>query len=154
MIIRFAILLILNPIICFSQIEGKVISIADGDTFTILIDKKELKIRLHGIDCPESSQDFGNVAKQYLSNLIFGKTVRVKEMDVDRYGRTIGMVFHGAANINEELLKAGMAWHYKQYDKNEKWAKIELEAKESKMGLWIQPNPKAPWIFRKEQREK
>jgi micrococcal nuclease len=132
-----------------AQLTGKVVSIADGDTFTLLSNNKQIKIRLHGIDCPEKSQDFGNVAKQFLSNLIFGKIVSVKEMDTDRYGRTIGMVTIDNKNVNEELLKAGLAWHYKHYDQNPAWMKLEDDARREKKGLWLHPNPIPPWDYRK-----
>jgi micrococcal nuclease len=132
-----------------AQLTGKVVSIADGDTFTLLTNNKQIKIRLHGIDCPEKSQDFGIVAKQFLSNSIFEKMVSVKEMDMDRYGRTIGMVTIDNKNVNEELLKAGLAWHYKHYDQNPKWTKLENEARKEKKGLWVHPNPIPPWDYRK-----
>jgi micrococcal nuclease len=90
------------------NIEGKVVSIADGDTFTLFVNEEQVKIRLHGIDCPEKSQDFRTKAKEYLSELVFGKKVSVKKMDTDRYGRTIGMVTIDSKNVNEELLKEGV----------------------------------------------
>lgn len=152
--IKGLLLLLLIPLFSHSQIEGKVVAIADGDTFTLLKDNEQIKIRLHGIDCPESGQDFGTLAKQFLSNLIFGKEVIVNKTDVDRYGRTIAIVFIDDKNVNEELLKSGMAWHYKYYDKNPTWAKMEYEAKINKKGLWIQPNPIEPWEFRKTRNNK
>jgi micrococcal nuclease len=141
--------LLLLPAIVYSQIIGKVVSVADGDTFTMLVSNEQIRIRLHGIDCPEKAQDFGNVAKEFLSGYVFGKVVRVKNMDTDRYGRTIGMVTIDGVNVNEELLKAGLAWHYKTYDKNPVWAKLEEEARKNKKGLWLQPNPIPPWDWRK-----
>lgn len=131
------------------QLEGKVVKVADGDTFTMLVYKEQIKIRLHGIDCPEKSQDFGNVAKTFLSDMVAGKLVKVKKMDTDRYGRTIGMVFIDGKNVNEELLRAGLAWHYKYYDKNPEWAKLEEEARSAKKGLWLMADPVAPWEWRK-----
>lgn len=135
----------------YSQLVGKVIAIADGDTFTMLVDKTSVKIRLHGIDCPEKAQDFGNVAKQYLSDLIFGKTVSVVNMDTDRYGRTIGMVSIDSVNVNEALLKAGLAWHYTYYDKNPLWAIMEVTARKEQKGLWAMAEPVAPWEFRRKK---
>ena len=132
-----------------AQIQGKVVSIADGDTFTMLVDNEQVKVRLHGIDCPEKGQDFGNVAKEFLADYVFGKVVSVKYMDTDRYGRTIGMVVVGGVNLNEKLLEAGLAWHYKTYDKNPDWAKLEEQARRAKKGLWVQPNAVPPWDYRK-----
>jgi micrococcal nuclease len=149
---KYLLLLVWLPLPLYSQLIGKVVSIADGDTFTMLINNEQIKIRLHGIDCPEKSQDFGNVAKEFLSDLVFGRTVSVKKLDTDRYGRTIGMVLMDSLNINEELLKAGLAWHYKYYDKNVLWAQLEDTARKEKKGIWSMPSPIPPWDYRKVKR--
>lgn len=142
-------LLVLWPLLASSQLTGKVVSIADGDTFTMLVNNEQIKIRLHGIDCPEKAQDFGNVAKSFLSEMIAGKNVEVEKLDSDRYGRTIGMVTIDGVNVNEELLKSGLAWHYKYYDKNPEWAKLEETARKEKKGLWVQSNAIPPWEWRR-----
>jgi len=143
-------LVLANNVYC--QNSGQVVSIADGDTFTMLVNNEQIRIRLHGIDCPEKGQDFSNVAKEFLADYVFGKVVTVKEMDVDRYGRTIGMVTIDGVNVNEKLLEAGLAWHYKNYDRNPDWAKLEDQARRDKRGLWVQPNPIPPWEWRKGNR--
>jgi len=71
---------------------GKVVGVKDGDTIVALHDGRGETIRLYGIDAPEKGQDFGNRAKQMLSDLVFGKVVEIKPMDTDRYGRTVAMV--------------------------------------------------------------
>lgn len=129
---------------------GKVIKITDGDTIVVLVKGNEqVKIRLEGIDCPESKQDFGNKAKQAVSDLCFGKEVKIVKSGEDNYGRTLGFIFVGDVNVNKELLKQGLAWHYKQYNKDEEFAKLEKEARKMKIGLWSHSNPVAPWDFRK-----
>ena len=115
----------------------------------MLVDNQQIKIRLHGIDCPEKKQDFGQVAKEFLAGSVFGKVVTVQVKNKDRYGRTVGIVTIDGVNINEKLLKEGLAWHYKTYDKNPKWAKLEMDARKNKRGLWIQPKVIAPWDYRK-----
>ena len=55
----------------------------------------------------------------------------------------------GNLNVNKELLRQGMAWHYKYFNKDEELAELEQEAREKKIGLWSQPNPSAPWDFRR-----
>lgn len=139
-----------------ADVTGKVVKIADGDTFTLLTDdNQQVKVRLYGIDCPERSQDFGQVARQKLSDLIFGGKVYVIEKDIDRYKRTIGIVYNqDQINANEAMLQAGLAWHYKTYDKNPEWAQMEENARAQKIGLWSQPNPTPPWDWRKKKREK
>lgn len=99
-------------------ISGKVVGISDGDTITVLQDRTQYKIRLYGIDRPESHQDFGTRAKQFVSDLIFKKDVRVVQKDMDRYGRVVGIVYVGDTCINEEIIKAGFAWVYNQYCKD------------------------------------
>ncbi len=137
-------------------ISGKVFRVADGDTFTLLDgENKQVKVRLHGIDCPENKQDFSQVAKKFTSDNVFEKVVKVEVKNIDRYGRIIGVVILPNGKIlNEELLKAGLAWHYKYYDKTEEFAKLERRAKRKKVGLWKYKNPIPPWDFRKLKRGK
>ena len=137
--------------ICQETLTGKVVKISDGDTFTILVEEnKQVKVRFHGIDCPESKQDFGTRAKQFTSELAFSKVVNVQVKDIDRYGRTIGIVVLPDGEIlNEELLRVGLAWHYKHYDKSEKYAALENQAKANKVGIWSMKNQIAPWEFRR-----
>lgn len=132
-------------------LNGKVVKISDGDTITILTsDNKQIKIRLSGIDCPESRQDFGTKAKQFTSSFCFGKNVRVEIIDHDRYGRSLGYVYDGnGKNLNKELLKAGLAWHYKYFDSSSELASLEQLARAKKIGIWSLKNPVAPWDFRR-----
>lgn len=85
--IRFVQILIFlaSETLLAQDLTGKVVSIADGDTFTLLVDERQIRIRLHGIDCPERAQDFGSKAKEFVANLIGSKIVTVKSMDTDRY---------------------------------------------------------------------
>src|SRR5688572_12448697 len=128
-------------------LSGKVVRIADGDTFTVLTEeKKQVKVRLYGIDCPERGQDFGQVARQKLSDLIFSKTVFIEEIDKDRYGRTVAIVYDEQRHsINEVMLHSGLAWHYKVYDDDKAWSRLEGEAKRKRIGLWSQPHATPPW---------
>lgn len=132
-------------------IQGKVINVQDGDSITLLLDNQvQLKVRLEGIDCPERNQDFGTKAKQFTSDLAFSKNVTVHKSGVDRYGRTLGYVMlPDNTNLNEELLKAGLAWHFVKYNSSQRLSQLESEAKSLKIGLWQMPNPIAPWDFRK-----
>lgn len=136
-------------------LKGKVISVSDGDTFTILTEgNKQIKIRLHGIDCPEKRQDFGTVAKQYTSAQVFGKVIQAKVLRKDRYKRSVAIVILPNGKIlNQELLKAGMAWHYKKYDKSAEFDLLEKQARKNKTGLWKGKSPIPPWEFRKMKRK-
>lgn len=133
-----------------SIFSGKCVYVQDGDTITVLDSTNtQVKVRLHGIDCPESHQDYGNVAKQFTSDFCKGKQVRIVHTDDDRYGRTVGLVIVGNDTLNVELLKAGLAWHYIRYDKNEIWQHYEDAAKKNKIGLFKLDNAMPPWEWRK-----
>ena len=132
----------------------KVVAIKDGDTMELLRNGQTIKVRLYGVDSPEKDQDFGQRAKQFTSDLAFGKTVRLIEHNKDRYGRTVGtIILPDGRNLNEELVRNGFAWHYKDYSKDIKLANLEADARRYKRGLWAAPNPIAPWDFRKDKRE-
>jgi micrococcal nuclease len=147
------VLLVFVPLSSICQLKGRVVKVADGDTFTMLVREKQVRVRLHGIDCPEKGQDFANAAKQYLSGQIMGCEVTVKQMNTDRYGRIIGIVFLGTLNINEALLKEGLAWHFLKYDRNPEWTSMEATSRREKKGLWKQPDAVAPWQYRKGKRK-
>ena len=148
---KLLLIILLFPLAAASQIQGKAVAITDGDTFTLLtIDQRQIKIRLYGIDCPEKGQAFGTKAKEKLSELIFGKYLTVTDRGLDRYGRTLGMVFHGELNICEEMIRTGFAWHFIRYDSNKAWDLLEEQARREKVGLWSDPEPVAPWIWRKQ----
>lgn len=133
-----------------SGFNAKAIGITDGDTIIVLTDdKKQIKIRLEGIDCPESRQDYGDRAKQAVVDLCFKKIVKVIPKGNDKYGRMLADIYIDDICINSKLIEMGMAWHYKKYNKDEELSKIESKAREKRIGLWSHPNPIAPWEFRK-----
>ncbi len=137
-------------------ISGKVVGIADGDTITVLQNKTQYKIRLYGIDCPESHQDFGTKAKKFTSDLVFKKDIRVVQKDQDRYGRIVGIVYVGDTCVNEEIIRSGFAWVYGQYCREafcNTWKSFEQQARENRIGLWSHPDPIPPWDFRRGVRE-
>lgn len=129
-----------------------VIKVSDGDTITVLVDKQQIRVRLEGIDCPESHQPFGNRASQLTEKLVKGKTVTIVKSGEDQYGRTLGYVWVDDICVNRELLKAGLAWHYKYFNKDPELAEMENQANEAKLGIWSEPNPIAPWDWRKGKR--
>jgi endonuclease YncB( thermonuclease family) len=135
---------------------GKVTAITDGDTIKVLCNKQEIKIRLYGIDAPEKKQDYGNRAKQACSALCFGKDVTVSVTGKDRYRRTIAIAYLAdSTNINQELVKRGAAWWYREYAPDSKeLPQLEANARKDKVGLWALPDPVAPWEWRKNKSKK
>lgn len=130
-------------------ITGKVVGITDGDTFTLLLqDSTTVKIRLASIDCPERKQPFYARAKQFASEAIFGKEVKVMVQSKDRYRRYIATVYYGRKCLNEELLSHGFAWHFRKYSKDAHLQHLEDQARRKKRGLWVDKKPVPPWEWR------
>lgn len=151
----FIILFFSNAALIADTIKGRVVGITDGDTVVVLTkEKRQVKIRLNCIDAPEKSQDFGQRAKQSLSDMIFGKDVEVVVHDTDKYGRTVGTIYLNGVDINLEQVKRGMAWVYTHYCKDSAYYKAWDIAKKNKFGLWSQSNPIEPSKFRREKKSK
>ncbi|PJZ39968.1 hypothetical protein CH370_18770 [Leptospira kmetyi] len=145
-----SIILLIFPQLLFSKsIEGKVVKVSDGDTLTVLSDQTEYKIRLNGIDAPEKAQNFGRIAKNALSRLVFKKRVEVQLQGRDKYRRYLGTVYFNGKEINLEMIKLGFAWHYKKYSNDENYARAEEIAKSKSIGLWSQESPVPPWEYRR-----
>ena len=140
-----------------ATLQGKVVSVADGDTITVLDSQKtQHKIRLQGIDAPERAQPFGNKSRQSLHELVHGKQVTVDYQKKDKYGRVVGKILLNNTDVCLEQLKRGMAWHYKQYaneqpkEDQETYSLAEQQAKTELKGLWKDKQPVPPWEFRKQ----
>lgn len=133
-------------------IIGKCIRVSDGDTITVLADGNKIRVRLDGIDAPEKGQDFSKKASSYVYDLCQNKEVKVEVKGIDQYKRVLGVVYVDSINVNEELLKNGLAWRYK-YNKNPHYLKLQEEAKAKKKGLWSAKNPIDPWQWRKDKRK-
>ena len=146
--------LLAGPLLA-AEYTGKVVSISDGDTLTLLVPDgasfKQIKVRLGEIDTPERKQPYGTRAQQALSDLAYNKQARVVVQDTDRYGRTVGRVYVGSVDVNAEMVKQGAAWAYRQYLKDQSLLKLEADAKAAKRGLWGLPEAERcpPWDWRK-----
>ena len=135
-----------------AAVVGKVVKVVDGDTLHVYSNKGTYKIRLSGIDAPERGQAYGKRAKEHLEFLVAGKQVIAIVESKDRYGRYVASVKVHSKDVCAEMLTAGYAWHYKQYDNNKYYDELQREAKKAKRGLWLDKKPQAPWEYRKEQR--
>jgi endonuclease YncB( thermonuclease family) len=147
--------LFLSLLPVYQTFNALVIGVYSGDSIVVTLDdSKQLKVRLDGIDCPEIDQPYGDSAKLATVVLCFKKQVSIVKTGVDNYGRTLAYVYVGDICINKELLRLGMAWHYKAYNSDPELAKLETEARDNKVGLWSQPDPEAPWDFRHNKNKK
>ncbi|MFH5924085.1 thermonuclease family protein [Roseomonas xinghualingensis] len=148
-------ILLAAPSAWAAEILGRVVGLSDGDTITVLnSERRQVRVRLGEIDTPESRQPYGTRAQQALSELVFGKDVRVAVQDTDRYGRTVGRVYVGSLDVNAEMVRQGAAWVYRQYSRDRSLLALEAEAKAARRGLWALPEAERtpPWEWRAAQR--
>ena len=129
------------------------IKVVDADT--IILNKE--KIRLHGIDAPESEQycyvnkkswPCGKQATEYLKKLLDRVSIRSLHCDIsskDRYGRSIGVCYIGDININSNLVENGWAIAYREYSRD--YIPNEKLASKRKIGVW-QGGFVEPWKWR------
>lgn len=135
----------------------EVIKVSDGDTFIGLTSKNErVRFRLQGIDAPERRQAFSNRSAEKLSELIYGKTVGIQvHTQSDRYDRPVVYAYTPEGlDVCAEMLRSGMAWHYKHYDDTELYDRLERNARKRKVGLWQDKRPVPPWEYRKMEKQR
>ncbi|MBL9143654.1 MAG: thermonuclease family protein [Verrucomicrobiaceae bacterium] len=143
------IIAMIAPLAMAETFTGKVVAIGDGDSLTVLTSgQKQVRIRLEGIDAPESKQAFGSTSKKSLSELAFGREVKVVASTTDDYGRKVAQVYLGTFWINLAQVERGMAWHYTHYSSDPRLHAAEAYARSLKLGLWSGMNPTPPWTYR------
>lgn len=135
------------------EISGEVMKVYDGDTITLLHDNKRLKIRLYGIDAPESNQSYGKESQENLLSLCpLRSQATLKIKDKDKYGRIIAIVLCNGIDVNAEQVKNGYAWAYEEY--SFAYVANQVIARANRLGLWSEKNPIKPSDFRKQHKEK
>lgn len=155
-------------------LKARVIKVADGDTFRVAhvpmfswfrgavkklvknehkqkLSESTIQVRIAAVDCPETAkfgsagQRYGNEAKEFVQQLLEGRTVRIKLLQRDQYQRAVCSVNYGwgfgRRDISEELLKRGLAVVYRQsggqYDGPiERWNRLEADAQQKRIGMW------------------
>lgn len=141
------------------RIDGRVVTVADGDTLVVLdAAKVQHRIRLGAIDAPEWTQPYGRRSRASLAQLVAGKSVQVQTDRQDRYGREVGVVWLDGNDVNRMQLERGMAWWYRAYAHEqgaadrEAYAQAEHAARVAGLGLWSDPQPVPPWTWRDRHR--
>jgi endonuclease YncB( thermonuclease family) len=138
-----------------AEITGRVVGISDGDTLTLLSDRRrQIRVRLAGIDAPEAHQPYGSRARKVLAALVFRRRVTVVVVDTDRYGRTVGRVIAGGTDVNAAMVRRGAAWVYRAYSHDPALLRLEAEARAARRGLWALPEAQRqpPWEWRRPRR--
>lgn len=154
--LALAVLLVLGVPALAHQLSGRVVAVADGDTITVLdADLRQHRVRLAGIDAPEKRQAFGTQSRKSLANKVFRRQVRIEFTKRDRFGRIVGKVFSAEGDVGLGQLKAGLAWHYRAYARQQTqtdrhaYSVAEAHARRARRGLWTETAPRPPWVFRR-----
>lgn len=134
-----------------------VVAVTDGDTLKVRCGDpgayEQVTIRLAEIDAPERAQAFGQRSKSALSELCFGEVAGIKPVTLDRYGRTVGHVRCKDQDASAEQVRRGMAWAYTKYLTDPAIKPLENAARAGRAGLWADPDPVAPWLWRKARKQ-
>ncbi len=152
--ILLTVFLLLTPLVGFADVlTGRVVRVTDGDTVVVLgSGNVQHKIRLIGIDAPERGQAYGKASGRHLSERVAGKHVVVEYEKRDWYKRIVGKVLLSGEDVNLGQIEAGLAWHYKKYERvqsaedRKRYSRAEIEARR---GLWREQNPVPPWEWRR-----
>ncbi len=146
-------------------VEGISVDVQDGDTFVLRDEAgRPMRIRVAGIDAPEKSQPWADRSRQHLRELLRAQRVQVLPIKQDVFGRTVARVHvlrpgdETPLDAAQAQLDAGLAWHFKRYKSDQtrdefvRYAQAERQARATGLGLWADPQPQAPWLFRAENR--
>jgi endonuclease YncB( thermonuclease family) len=144
----FVVLLFVGPGPARADFCGRVVSVHDGDTVTILSGGVERRVRLVGIDAPERGQPYGSAARRVLSARIAGRDVQAIERGADSYGRTLARLRVDGADVNALQVRDGFAWVFRRFENDPALIVLEDEARAARRGLWADPEPVPPWAWR------
>lgn len=139
------------PVPAADTFGGKVVGVVDGDTIDVLRNGRPQRIELHGIDCPERGQPYGKQATQAASDLLFGKQVEIAKRGTDRDKHIVAdVLLPDGKNVNQSLVLNGWCWWARNYAPNDMaLQQAEQVAKATKKGLWADPKPVPPWLYRR-----
>ncbi len=169
MLLVSGLITVLNTDISHASIRtvtGTVTKVSDGDSIQIItVEQTKLKVRLYGIDAPETpkinrqsgqvhqpGQPYGEESWKALKYKIMGKKVKLEILDIDKYRRMVCMVWLDDRNINLEMVREGYAEAFIEYLKppyREQFLKAEREAKSTRLGIWALPDYERPRAYRK-----
>ena len=135
------------PVLAESFI-GEVVAVSSGDTIKVLRAGRVIAVRLEGIDCPDKEQGYSEEAKRFTEDFVFGKKVAVKVSRLNRRGQVVGQVILAdGKNLNEALVKAGLAWWRISSSRDQRLGRLEREARNKRLGLWQEARPLPPWEY-------
>lgn len=164
-VLRWACLLFITsaPFAQAADFRYTVIKVSDGDTLTATDGHLKFKVRLAGLDAPESAQPFGKVAAGELRRLVLNQSVAIDPVGngLDAYNRVLAKVLLGNVDVSQALIANGFAYYYrpgcKEYPENARaydydprpYVEAEKLAKSQKLNLWASSGQELPCSYRK-----
>lgn len=142
------------------QLSGTVVHVADGDTFTLLADRRRERIRMASIDAPEIAQDtdrpgqpMSQASRKALADLIAGKRLTLLCYERDRHQRSVCDVpLEDGLTANQRQVMGGMAWANMEgrgkFMRDPSLPRFEEKARQARIGIWSQDGQVAPWEWR------
>lgn len=122
-----------------STFVAEIDRIIDGDTMVVLYQGRLVRIRLTHIDAPENrrSNPISKMSTQALTTLCADSEVTIQSQGYDRYERLLAEVINQkGVVVNKEMVRLGMAIHYKRYSDDSTYASLEQGARRAKIGMW------------------
>ena len=143
----------LLPLLLSGALTGVVVGVHDGDTLRMQNGTSTVKVRLFGIDAPELGQPFSRASRDKLSSLTFGKTIHLVSHGKDAYGRQLAdILLEDGTNVNQEMVRAGMAYYFRRYTRSADLERFENEARRERRGVWSLDGMVPPWEYRRKER--
>ena len=128
------------------SMTGKCVKVLDGDTLVIECEKQQRTVNIEGIDAPELDQPWGKVVRNFVRDLVRGEDVQVEI--VDNAGDTVvARVTIDGIDLSEMLVSRGLAW-VPEESADADLTELSVKARELPCGLWMDPDPQPPWVFR------
>ena len=137
------------PLLAQATYTGRVVAVHDGDTVTVATATGRVKVRLAGIDSPEVGQKWASQARDFTASLVLNRTVVVESSGSDQYGRVLGDVRVNGVDVNEAVVRQGLAWPYDLGSVDPRIVAAERVARAERAGLWSDPSPMPPWQWRR-----
>ncbi|MBU2549602.1 MAG: thermonuclease family protein [Proteobacteria bacterium] len=132
------------------ELSGRVTWVYDGDTIKVDGGDRTWRVRVFGVDTPESGQPYSKAASRFTIDLVKNRIVTIRVVETDKYGRIVGQVIlPDGRNLGRELLRAGLAWHFRWFSDDPDLARLEKEARAARRGLWADPGPVPPWEYKR-----
>jgi endonuclease YncB( thermonuclease family) len=140
-------------------LQVKAVEIQDGKTIVVENTNRRFTIVLKGADAPELDQPLGDVARQHLTDLIWGKemAIEITSMVTGKY--VVAKVFFGEMDISMQMIRDGVAWYDKSSEsemsevERRLYAESEQAARSERRGIWQDPRPTSPWEWRQAKAE-